>query len=274
MIGSVRWAALVAVVASGLGACSILTNLDGLAGGPAPDAGVGDGEDAGSDGASNDAHTPDAADAADGGCDDDGLVAFWRFDEGSGIQIHDCTKNGNDGTLTVGAWVPGVHGSAISLDGGWVGFGTPPSLRITGDLTVAAFVRASVFPVSTNHGYIVGKTSNVTQAGWRLADATANGVIFGVAVDGGTFDVAPSSTLATATWVHLAGVIQSGTLSVYMDGNIVGAGDGGTPILASVAELRIGARADGLFPYIGDVDEVRLYSRALSNAEIRNIAQR
>jgi hypothetical protein len=163
----------------------------------------------------------------------------------------------------------------MALDGGgWVSFGNPPSLQIADDLTVAAFVRASVFPPSTDHGYIVGKTSNLALGGWRLATASANGLVFGMTVAAGEFDITPSRTLPSDTWVHLAVVVRAGSVAFYMDGNLMGAGDAGALITNSTSEVRIGARADGISSYTGEVDEVRLYARALSDVEIRAIAQK
>ena len=54
----------------------------------------------------------------------DGLVAQWHMDEGSGDKVWDSSGNGNDGTLNVGVgdnvdskWVDGVKGKALKFDG-------------------------------------------------------------------------------------------------------------------------------------------------------------
>lgn len=45
------------------------------------------------------------------------LVAFWRFDEGSGTTVYDSSGNENDGTIYGAKWVDGVSGKAVSFDG-------------------------------------------------------------------------------------------------------------------------------------------------------------
>ena len=52
-----------------------------------------------------------------GVADDDGLVAEWHFDEGSGSVLVDSSGNGNDGVINGATWVGGVSGSALSFDG-------------------------------------------------------------------------------------------------------------------------------------------------------------
>ena len=47
-----------------------------------------------------------------------GLVGWWKFDEGSGTVAYDSSGNGHDGNLTNGpTWVAGKIGGALSFDG-------------------------------------------------------------------------------------------------------------------------------------------------------------
>lgn len=47
-----------------------------------------------------------------------GLIAYWKFDEGSGTTAHDSSGNGHTGTLVNGpSWVDGKYGKALSFDG-------------------------------------------------------------------------------------------------------------------------------------------------------------
>src|SRR5262249_40929284 len=46
------------------------------------------------------------------------LVAYWKFDEGSGTTTADSSGNGNTGTLMNGVqWVTGITGNALYFDG-------------------------------------------------------------------------------------------------------------------------------------------------------------
>ena len=51
------------------------------------------------------------------GQSDDGLVAEWHFDEGSGSVLVDSSGNGNDGVIYGATWVDGKYGTALSFDG-------------------------------------------------------------------------------------------------------------------------------------------------------------
>ena len=47
-----------------------------------------------------------------------GLVGWWKFDEGSGTVAYDSSGNGNNGNLTNGpTWTTGKIGGALSFDG-------------------------------------------------------------------------------------------------------------------------------------------------------------
>jgi hypothetical protein len=61
-----------------------------------------------------------------------GLVAGYRFSEGSGIAAADPSGNGNNGTLVLApAWTVGQYGGALAFDGvGYVNLGNTPSLQL------------------------------------------------------------------------------------------------------------------------------------------------
>ena len=49
---------------------------------------------------------------------EDGLVAYWPFDEGNGKKAVDVTGNGHDGEFAGGPkWVEGKFGTGLEFDG-------------------------------------------------------------------------------------------------------------------------------------------------------------
>lgn len=48
---------------------------------------------------------------------DEGLVAYYSFDEGGGSSAYDYSGNENDGTVYGAAWTEGVSGGALAFDG-------------------------------------------------------------------------------------------------------------------------------------------------------------
>lgn len=277
------------MLASGvvLVSCTLMSGLDELSGGEdgaeepppgRPDAATADGSPP--EGPDDSGVVETGADAGDGAtdasigtCSAPGLVAWWKLDEGSGAAVHDCTGNGLDGILDGGVWVPGRKGEALSFDGGWVGFGDPAKLRLTGPVTAMAWTRLAALAGATA-GYIVGKTANASARGWRVANLDANYSLT-VGTTGSNGVATATGKAAVGAWAHIAGVYEPGVaLRVYVNGKLEGSDTSAVPpnALDVGDELRVGARADGKNPWLGVIDDVRVYDRALSAAEIAQIA--
>jgi hypothetical protein len=71
-------------------------------------------------------------------------------------------------------------------------------------------------------------------------------------------------------WHHFAATYDGTTISWYGDGLLIGSA--AHPGLNTQGDVRIGKRIDtgGFFP--GQVDEVQIYSRVLSEAEVAGLA--
>src|SRR4030095_10266109 len=75
-----------------------------------------------------------------------GLVAYWKFDEGSGTTVSDSSGNGNTGTLVNGPlWTAGRVGNALFFDGIDDNITVPGFLDLSSSFTLSAWVN----PVST-----------------------------------------------------------------------------------------------------------------------------
>lgn len=258
--------------------CTILSGVDRLTADGDGEVGLPDGGRAGADGgaAAEDGGARDDAAIADGGgggggdagpCDEPGLVAFWHLDEGAGDTVTDCTSRALVGTIEAGAWVAGKHGMALSFDGGFVGLGSPPELSGTGALTVMAWIREEKSDSGLTQ-YIVGKTASAGVRGWRLGTEPP-ALTMSTSGEGGAETT--GGTVPNGAWVHVAAVYHPGTaVELYVDGARIVRNTGSTSaaMIATADELRIGTRSDGKYPFIGAIDEVRIYDRALSEAEI------
>ena len=78
-----------------------------------------------------------------------GLVAAYAFNEASGATAADASGTGNNGVLTNGAlFTAGKTGNGVGLDGvnDYVNLGNRASLRITGSMTLSAWVKSNAFP--------------------------------------------------------------------------------------------------------------------------------
>jgi hypothetical protein len=204
-----------------------------------------------------------------------GPVAAYAFDEGSGTTVKDSSGNNLTGTIAGATWTTGgMYGNALSFNGtsSYVDLGNPTGLQLTGSITIEAWVKAAANP--SNDGEIVAKAST---AGWLLKTTPDTGPeTFGIrlSANSSTNIQRYSTTVRSlSTWYHVAGVYDAvaQTLSTYVNGAL----DNGT-LLGTVpaaqynanVNVNIGRRVSGYY-FNGVIDEVRIYNRALSQAEIQ-----
>ena len=205
-----------------------------------------------------------------------GLVAGYGFSEGSGSTTADASGNGITGTLVSGpTWTAGRNGTGLSFNGSstYVDLGNPAALQFAGSMTLSAWVyeTANVF----DDGQIVAKSDG--ESGWQLKSTPDTGVrTFGIAItnsSGAPIQRYSNTIRALNTWYHVAGVYDAAaqTLSLYVNGNLDnGTLSGAVPSSQRVSTVtaNIGRRTGG-FNISGIVDDVRIYARALTPAEIQ-----
>jgi hypothetical protein len=215
------------------------------------------------------------ANAASSSGGSSGLVAAYSFNEGKGTSVSDSSGNNLTGTISGATWTTsGVYGGALSFNGSnsYVDLGNPAALRLTGSMTLEAWIKAAANP--SDDGQIVAKSNG---QGWQLKTSPDTGAeTFGTEVSStsGTNTQRYSKTVRSLnTWYHIAGVYDaaSKTLNTYVNGVLdSGTLNGTVPgsQLDSSANVNIGRRTNGFY-FNGIIDEVRIYNRALSQAEIQ-----
>ena len=204
------------------------------------------------------------------------LPAYWKFDEGTGTTAYDSSGNNNHGTLIGGPTsVDGKIGKALSFDGvdDYIEISHSPLLNPrNGDFTVEAWIRTNMPPKT-----ILDKSSLGTRLFYEFT--TRSSPLGPISVEFGyptTSDGAGGTTSSVdGDWHYVAFVRKGGSfLKVYMDGREEGSGfDSGSDMNPS-GKLYVGAVQNwvtGLMEHFwnGTIDEVKIYNRALSGAEIR-----
>ena len=207
-------------------------------------------------------------------------MAAYAFNETSGTTAADASSSRNNGVLTNGAlFTAGKTANGVSLDGvdDYVNLGNPTSLRITGSMTLSAWVKSSAFPFddaaiiskrqSSNTGYQLDTTvdSGPRTIGFKITNGS-----------GSTVARYGATAMVANTWYHVAGVYNATnrTMAVYLNGQL----DNGvlvrtvpTAQLNSNQNVNVGQRPGSprTFNFAGVLDDVRIYNRALSLAEIQ-----
>lgn len=221
---------------------------------------------------------------------DSGLAGYWALDETTGSSASDSSTSGVTGTLTNmenGDWVAAQVGNGLDFDGTdeYVTI-ADNSLHDFGDtesLTIAGWFNRGT---ATTDDTIVAKRSGIanTDDGYicYIDDATDQ-LICEVSESGGTdeYSVTSVSTFTATGWNHFAFVWDQGSATateLYINGVPNNATDSGTignlGDLSNSDAFRIGAESDAGNPFIGQLDEMRLYNRALSPDEISQLYRR
>lgn len=207
------------------------------------------------------------------------LVGYWPFEEGSGTTTADAAPGGFTGTLLNDPlWVPGKAGQyALEFDGAndRVDVGNPEAFQFTGAMTLAAWV----WPDSiSDSGRIVTKGGGGGARGWALNVESVDLWRLQVAANSTTLVSVGVPGVALNTWTHVAGVYDPNhawgpILMLYTNGVLAATETVGVPAAQynSGLNVSIGARPDGTTRWNGKIDDVRIYARALSDAEIARL---
>ena len=226
----------------------------------------------------------------------DDLIGYWNFDEGSGetaadssVNGHDLTRRDNGGT----GWAPTadarIGNSAFYAGGRRVYFAAGISDFINGlsQFSLALWVKSN--SSSTDRGFVIGSVSGGigdsfdVNFGFRYDDAGfyggGNNVIkAGITTAEGTHTIETSDQSTTTDWQHLVFTWSSGgSISVYIDG-VLDTLSHTDPVLAGTITVAAnftigrGPRTTARKGWQGYIDDVRLYSRPLTQAEITTLA--
>jgi hypothetical protein len=193
------------------------------------------------------------------------IVSWWPA-EGNALDI----ANTNDGVVENDvAYGPGEDGQAFVFNGGdsYINIGNPTSLQLQ-DFTIEAWILRS-------SSSIVSQVANNAD----LLAYGSGGYGFGMLNDGslyltksGVDSVTVSTGLADTNNFHHAAVTKSGsTVIFYLDGASVGMVSYGS-VFTFGSSVSIGAQGGNeQAPFYGAIDELAIYSRALSSNEILSI---
>jgi hypothetical protein len=198
-----------------------------------------------------------------------GLVAAYGFNENAGVQVGDASGQGNVGTIAGATWTAnGKFGSALSFDGStsWVTIADAPSLDLTNGMTIEAWVNPAS---SAGWQSVVLKETSGGLAYALYGENNANHPS-GYVHTNADMGVNGSAVLPLNTWTHLALTYDGATLRMFMNGTQVGSAAVPGAAVTSSSPLRIGGDSVWGEYFSGLIDEVRIYSRALSATEIQS----
>lgn len=207
-----------------------------------------------------------------------GLVLYYPLDENAGTIAGDTSGNGYNGTLVNGpVWALGKTNFGVQLDGvdDYINTGVDDPLDLTGTMSVSMWVFRN--SASAVH-HIISKNENGVASPYQLAILTNNKLrsFTKIPGSGSAFEqmIDSTNTVPLNAWTHIAFVRDSATqrLTFYING-VQDAGGWKTynpaRIVSSGVTTKIASRGDAGSNFLpGKTDEVRIYNRALTPAEV------
>jgi hypothetical protein len=208
-----------------------------------------------------------------------GTHAYWPFDTGTGTAAYDMSANTDDATLVgTPSWTTGIIGNAVVLNGSSQYAVT--SKQISGP---AAFSEEIWFKSgSTSGGELMGfgdASSGSSTNRDRLLYLRSDGKItFGVK-PGGVYKTitSPSAYNDGSAWHDAVATMGSSGLALYIDGAKVASDTGTTTAAGYSGYWRMGyddltgwPTAPSSNYAAAAIDEARVFTRQLSDAEVQN----
>ena len=200
------------------------------------------------------------------------VVALYHFDG----NADDSSWNGNDGNPIGTTFDSGKLGQGAVFDGSntMINISNSNSLNFgSNDFTVSFWTKSS--SELTGFKTLIGKNNEtyyIQDTGWVIVQRDLSGDKFAIQVadNSGTSRGVTSSVFDETLWHHIVSVISSSGIFLYVDGNL----EGQTPSVGNAdtdRELTIGNSYNLVQDFMGDIDEVIIYDRALSQSEISEL---
>jgi hypothetical protein len=200
-----------------------------------------------------------------------GLVGWWS---GNG-NATDSSGNGHDGTVQGEGFTTGLYGLAFASDSNErVFIPDSPAFQLTNSLTIAAWVKMT----SPSYAILFRGDSRAGNDPWVLGGNGAGKI--GIQIEDTTDTAAyAAADVPLNEWIHVAGTFDgdTGDLRFYINGVLA------TELFTSIKPfgpldpnlapgVAIGNTETSInFPFVGSIDEVLLYDRALSPNEIAGL---
>lgn len=207
-----------------------------------------------------------------------GLVGAWCPSLGAtGYRLLDRSGYGHHGTLTnmdAGTdWVVGPYGTALDFDGVNDYVAQPLKSGSTTNHTQAVWFSTQ----RTTNQYLLALEGFCSPPNtWNLIriDITNSSQVAGYVNDGSSRLIG-STNVTINTWTHAAMTRSGNMFEFYVNGRLTGSNSYAPLFISSSPAVNdIGARRSlpTENPFLGQLDDVRIYNRALTHAEIRLLA--
>ena len=208
--------------------------------------------------------------------DDPNLVAWYTLDEGAGKTAIDWSGHTGHGQLVGDVqWADGINSSALEFDGSggdYVEAPDAPNVTGTNSRTVSAWIK------TTDYGEIASWGQDVAGQKWIFRVQESDGTLGAIRVEvNGGYQVG-SIDVRDDEWHNAAAVlVDDGSpdvmeIALYVDGFLESiSAQLDEPINTAAGAVRIGQSSWGSRPFNGRIDDVRIYDKAFTEDEMRQM---
>lgn len=215
------------------------------------------------------------------GIDMSGNILLMHMNEDAGVII-DNSGNGNDGTYNAALYSQsGKLNTAIGFDGDndSINVGNDPSLDLDANLTISTWLKPTAY---VNDGVILGKphTSEANPYVTYTIGYSGDGKNYGLALGDGTTQrgcYTNSDAVTLNEWTHLTATFNGTQMNLYINGELnKSCPFGYFEINQNAADVLVGDYPyfGNTYDYSGDIDELAIFNRTLSDNEIETIYNR
>ena len=197
------------------------------------------------------------------------LVAYWKLDVGSGNTVYDSSTSGNDGTFEGDPqWVAGYYGAALAFDGtdDNIDCGNDPSLNITDEITLSAWINMAQRPVADGWYTIQWKEGAYSMYLYGTGNTlTTLAADFWLSTGRADIWNGPDIDIPTNDWTHIAVTFNGTDFEFYVNGEHDHTQN--QPGTIEISAINFLFTQNG-YNFVGLIDDVRTYNRALTQDEI------
>lgn len=201
---------------------------------------------------------------------DDSLILYFSFDEINGDTVTDLSQYGNDGTIAGSPELAaGKFGKALKLNGesDWVEVPHADILTVDKSVTVMAWINAERHMGPNNQRWqgILSKGNSPRSYSFYTESPSE---CLHLSAGGGSVC---TGKVALNEWQHVAAQVDDGTHRYWLNGEPAGefGGKNALPGAADTAAVLVGKTHEGNREFLGLIDEVRIWNRALNEEEIQ-----
>lgn len=211
-----------------------------------------------------------------------GPLGHWKGDDGDAPKTAaDSSGNGFNGTYSPGssrsttvAALKYENTGSINLDGaaGMVTVPDSPSLRIAGDFTLSFWKRKTANAKDWTRMVGKGNGAQRNYGVWEAPEGDGR-ILFQMYGPGGgsVIDLWSNAATPLNTWTHILCTVSVNSVAMYVNGQLAGNGVRTGEPGVSADPLTFGhAGYHGFWP--GQLDDIRIYDRALSMSEVAYLA--